>query len=249
MSKLDLNWHSPPKQLALSQVELDIWAARLDQTTDRTAALSSTLSEPEKARASAFRFEKDRNRFIVGRGVLRALLGRYLNLAPQQLEFRYGPHGKPELAGSDEAYALHFNLAHSDDLGLFAFTRAGAVGVDVEKIRVMGDEQGIADRFFTRRESEGLIALRDDERTTGFFKLWTCKEAWLKATGAGISESLAGLEVSFEPNEPTKIVRIGESESEAEAWSLIDLAPAPGFCAAVAVRKKNLQVRCRAWNE
>jgi len=249
ITNIVINWPLPPKNLALANDELDIWAAQLDQQADRIEAHLSTLSEHEKARASAFRFQIDRNRFICSHGILRAILGRYLELDPHQLQFNYGSRGKPELAGLSEANALHFNMTHSEGLGVFACTRACPVGVDVERVRAIRDEQEVANLCFASRESEALSKLDGYQKMIGFYNLWTRKEAWLKATGQGICDSLRSLEVSLLPGEPARIISICGNEKEGDLWSLVDLSPATDFKATVAFAEKNLKIRSWGWFE
>ena len=237
-------WPCPPRDWTPQYLDLDVWAVELDEPPERRAAWTATLSAEEKTRAAAFRFERDQNRFMAGRGALRVLLGCYTGLPPEKLVFRYGAHGKPELAGTDAAPPLHFNLAHSDHLALLAFARSGAVGVDVEKIRPVGDESALARRFFMPCESAALAALPEARRAESFFRLWTRKEAWLKAAGTGLSGSLSAFEVTFLPGDSARLVSIHGQPAEAANWSLLDLSPAAGFMAAVAVRQTQPQIRC-----
>src|SRR5581483_7473345 len=162
---------------SLNTGEVQIWAAPLVQAKERQSELARTLSPDETARAERFHFDRDRNRFIAGRGLLRAILGRYLGLKPAQLAFEYTVRGKPAVHSSCGNHALHFNLAHSDDLALFALTSICRLGIDVERIRPLSDADGIANRFFSARESEGLRILPAAQKPAAFFNLWTRKEA------------------------------------------------------------------------
>src|ERR1700730_18249872 len=94
---LEIFWPSPPVDWQLGPREVHIWAIALDQPSARVSAFSDTLSPDEQIRAGRFHFDRDRNRFIVGRGWLRALLGQYLGCAPAQLQFDYGNRGKPAI--------------------------------------------------------------------------------------------------------------------------------------------------------
>ena len=128
----------------------------------------------ERQRAGRFHFEKDRGEFIVGRALLRTLLGRYGHREPSQLEFHYGASGKPRLAGEDPS--LRFNLSHSHGLALYAFSRGRELGIDVEQIRSNADAKKIAERFFSSQEVATLRALPAHEREKAFFDCWTRKE-------------------------------------------------------------------------
>ena len=153
--------------------EIHVWRARLDAPAPEVvASLEALLSADERERARKFYFERDRRRFVVCRGILRTLLGSYLGRAPQEIAFHYGPNGKPRLEDS-----IFFNLAHSEDLALLAFTRAGEVGVDVERIREMSDWPSIAELSFSPEERERLRACPAFRRREEFFHAWTRQEA------------------------------------------------------------------------
>ena len=193
------------------------------------------LAPAERERAARFHFPRDRNRFIAGRGALRQILGRYLQTDPIKLQFTYGPHGKPALAQGAEESGLQFNLAHSGGLALLAVTRSGKIGVDLERVRALKDAEGLVTRFFCPREIAAFQGLPEDQKPAAFFNLWTRKEAWLKAIGEGIGHSLNRVEVSFLPGEPARLLTLPEGPHAAARWNLRDLAPAPGFAAALAI--------------
>jgi 4'-phosphopantetheinyl transferase len=248
-SDLEILWPLPPTAWHLGQREIHVWAVALSQPPAQVARFTATLAPEELARAGRFHFDRDRTRFIVGRGWLRTLLGRYLCFAPAQLNFDYGDRGKPRLAGPPGADSLHFNLAHSDDLALLAVAQVGSVGVDVEKIRPLSDAEGIADRFFSPSESAGLKALPISQQPAAFFNLWTRKEAWLKATGKGIADSLDQVEVSFLADEPARFLRLFGNSKTAKQWTLLELFPAGGFTGALALHALDAQIRCWRWSD
>ena len=221
--------------------ELHVWAVPLEAAPERLAALAARLSPEELARAARFKFEVHRNRYIAGRGALREILGIHLATPPAALGFTYTTQGKPALAGDP---ALHFNLAHSDGLALAAVTRAGPVGVDVERIRPVKDAADLVARFFSPRENEMFQQLPPAERPAAFFNLWTRKEALLKATGEGIAGGLNRVEVSFLPGEPARLLALAGDGAAVAEWSLAALSPAPGFVGAVAVRSREVSLRC-----
>jgi 4'-phosphopantetheinyl transferase len=206
------------------------------------------LSDEEGQRASRFRFEQHRNRYIVGRATLRQILGAYLNNPPEKFDFEYGNHGKPTLASRNGAQTLEFNLAHSDALALIAVSQAGPVGVDVEQVRPLKDADELVKRFFSPRENSAFQKLSSEQKPQAFFNLWTRKEAWLKATGDGIAHHLNRVEVSFLPGEPAQLLSLPDNLGSETNWSLRELNPAPGFTAAVALACANPEVNCFSWN-
>jgi 4'-phosphopantetheinyl transferase len=244
-----IRWPVPTGARNLGPTDVHVWAAALDLPSHEIEDLSSILSDAERDRAERFRFARHRNRFIAGRGLLRTVLGEYLTCAPEQLEFSYGPFGKPSLRGSSARGGLQFNLAHSEDLALLAVTRAGAIGVDVERVRVLEDFKELVNRFFSPSENARFGRLLMEQRPAAFFNLWTRKEAWLKATGEGIGQYLNGVEVSFLPEEAPRLLQIPSQLGPDRPWCLHHLAPAEGFVAALAVAAANITVRLWAWRE
>ena len=233
--------HSGAVQFATN--EIHVWAAPLsvDSTILRTYA--AALSPDERTRAEKFKFEKHRNRFIAGRGVLREILGRYVHAKPAELRFDYSTNGKPELGAEFASGEIHFNLSHSEELALIAVTCVGVVGVDVERVRTIDNADALVARFFSARENELFQNVPPSEKPAAFFNLWTRKEALLKATGEGITRSLSLVEVSFLPGEPARLLAVSGDTAKAAQWSLIDLQPAPGFAGAVAIRAKDISLK------
>jgi 4'-phosphopantetheinyl transferase len=206
--------------------------------------LAETLSDSERKRAEKLRFDRDRNRFITRRGLLRAILGRYLGVDPVQLNFSYEVRGKPSMPGKVGGQAPHFSLSHSDGLALFAFARPCALGVDVERVRPVPEMDQIGAKFFAARENAMLNALPAEQKTEAFFNCWTRKEAYLKATGEGIADALPKIEVTLAPGKPAQLLNIAGDVQAASLWSLRSLSPATGFVGAVAARMNGLKLVC-----
>jgi 4'-phosphopantetheinyl transferase len=243
-----IQWPAHSGTWQLAPDEIHVWAAPLAIESDLVKAFARTLAPDEKARAERFKFDKHRNRFIAGRGVLRELLGRYLKANPQDLRFDYSSNGKPRFAAAFPGNGVHFNLSHSEDLAVMAATKIGNVGVDVECVRALKDMDHLVARFFSARESELFQTVPADEKPSAFFNLWTRKEALLKATGEGITRALSLVEVSFLPGEPARLLAVSGDSGKAAEWSLRELAPAAGFVAAVAIQARDVKVQCARWD-
>lgn len=226
----------------VSKLQVCVETLPLDLSAEALRGLAGTLSVDEHARASRFKFDRDRNRFIAARGQLRIALGRCSGADASRIEFAYGPRGKPALAGDFAAAGLHFNLSHSEDLALLGVTTAGPVGVDLERVRRLPEFDLLVSRFFSARERVGFLALPADQKPTAFFKLWTRKEAWLKATGEGISEALGQVEVTFLPAQPAQLLSLPDGTQDVNDWSLHEVVVPAGFVAAVAVRGAAVQL-------
>jgi 4'-phosphopantetheinyl transferase len=236
-------WREPSRQPALLEDEIHIWVTSLDRPAEQVYNLSRHLSPDESDRASRFRFQTDRDRFVVARGTLRAVLGGYLNLKPRELRFNYSAYGKPSIEPGAGSQAISFNLSHSHELALLAFTRARRVGVDLEFICPDFATQEVAQRFFSKDETDALSALSSERRAEGFFNCWTRKEAYVKARGEGLSHPLDTFSVSLTPGEPASLLSIKGSPAEADRWSLRDLPVAAGYAAALAVENRHAQLK------
>jgi 4'-phosphopantetheinyl transferase len=229
-------WLPAPTDLTLLPDEIHVWHIELDQPESQLQNLAATLSSDETARAERFYFQEHRQRFIAGRGIIRTILGRYLDVQPRQVQFNYQQRGKPILADTFADSGLAFNLSHSQGLGLCAVNCTRPIGVDLEYIRPMSDLEALAKRFFLPREYEMLRSLSPNQQQEVFFRYWTCKEAYLKATGDGLSQ-LEQVEVSLTPTEPAKL-------QISEDWSLFELVPANNYVAAVAVANLGWNLKC-----
>jgi 4'-phosphopantetheinyl transferase len=240
-------WLAAPEDCPLAPGEIHVWTASLDPGRDEILRYAASLSTGEEARAARFHFERDRNRFIAGRGILRSVLARYLDTEPAQVVFNYGPHGKPALIAPRTDRPLFFNLAHSEGLLLLAATRDCEAGVDVEKMRRFSDMEAVARRILSARQFSQFQELPEPERVPAFFRLWTRKEAWLKAVGAGMSGMLDQIEVTFVKGESPRIIRLPQTAERAGQWTLSDLSPAADFVGALAVPLRDFQLRQWQW--
>jgi 4'-phosphopantetheinyl transferase len=216
-----------------------VWRARLDGHEQDASSLTLLLSPDEQQRALRFHFDRDRRHFIVARGLLRLLLGQYAGCAPEQIEFCYGPQGKPALAGRID---LQFNIAHSHGAGLFAFTMDAPIGVDAEYIGSI-EYDDLAARFFSAAERAALTTVSPERRQDAFFACWTRKEAYVKALGSGLNVPLDRFDVAAVPDGPARLLVDRGDPDAAGEWALHDIDGGPGFRAALAVRKRATNIR------
>jgi 4'-phosphopantetheinyl transferase len=241
-------WTEPPESLRLSESDLHVWRTHLDQPAATIQRLFATLSDEERERAARFHFPGGTENYIVGRGVLRSILGRYLEIEPAKLAFAYTSHGKPFLADGCTSVPIRFNLAHSGRLAVYAFVLNCDVGIDIEKNRPDFAGQRIADRFFSPREAYALRALPKVQREEGFLNCWTRKEAYIKARGEGLSFPLDAFDVTLKPGEPAALIATQGDAEEAARWSMHALETEPDYAAAVAVRGQRFMLRQFAWD-
>jgi 4'-phosphopantetheinyl transferase len=238
-----ISWLAPPDVLTLENDEIHVWRISFDTKVAQVKTLYHLLASDELKRADRFYLQKDRDRFITARGTLRIILGKYLRLDPQDVRFFYGPNGKPMLTEKD-GMGLCFNISHSHDNALYAFTYGRRIGVDTEYICCNQAIMDIVERFFTFRELTIIQSYPLSMRHEAFFNLWTCKEAFLKAAGTGLSFDLNKVEVSARAGEPVRLVSINGDSREASLWSLIRLDTVPRYASALAVEGCNLHLKC-----
>lgn len=229
-------------QLSLSQANVHVWSANQDEPIYPMEQLWQTLSIDEQQRAARFYFERDRRRFVVGRGLLRAILGRYAHIEAGEVCFEYGLRGKPALAEANGADMLKFNVSHSNGYILCAITSQREIGVDIEHVHVVPEADTIAERFFSPSENEVFRQLPASEKQVAFFNCWTRKEAYIKATGDGLSRPLDQFSVSFVPEEPARMLRCYDMPEEVHRWSFYALHPALGYIAALCVEGQDCQL-------
>ena len=218
---MPIDWSPQPTAPALAPGEVWLFLARLDPEPGRLQALRALLSAREEQRALSFATDALRGRWVAARGMLREIIGRAQGLPPAEVAFRYGAHGKP---GAD---GLRFNVSHSGDYALYAISPDLEVGVDVELPRTRRTD-ALARRFFAPGEQERLFALDEPARAVAFFKLWTCKEAFLKATGEGLSRSLRSYEI-----DPAQGRVLLAKNADAGRWSVHPLDPPAPYEAAL----------------
>jgi len=220
---------------------IDIWTTVLRASAGDIERFSTLLSADERARQARMLAGVVRDRFTIARATLRLLAARYLGIHPAAIEFSYGPRGKPNLAGTSEG--LRFNLAHSEDVAVYAFARGHDIGVDVERVREIPDMDRIAQRFFAPDECMVLESLPPQDRAHAFYLAWTRKEAYVKAVGDGLHIPLDSFSVTLRPGEQARLIGFDKGSKFACDWNLHSFESEPGFVGAVAYRGPRKQLK------
>jgi 4'-phosphopantetheinyl transferase len=213
----------------LAAGEVRVWVVRLDAPPVPAAELFECLTPDERQRAERYKVEKARHEFVTGRGLLRRILGRRLGLDAQAVPLTYTGAGKPVLAAGE----VHFNVTHTAGLALIALAER-PVGIDVERVRLVENPDGLVERFFSAAECEAFRGLPTDLRFAGFFRGWTCKEAVIKAAALSVS-CLGDFDVELHPRRAAALLGARHAVLREGAWGLAAWEPAPGYAAAVAV--------------
>jgi len=234
-------WSVAPAKFTLAAGEVHVWLVRADDAALCLACCENLLSAAERERAARFKFEKDRRLYTAAHAALRSLLAGYLNVAPADLEFESGRHGKPRLAPAFTKDRLEFNLSHSHEVALIAVTREKEIGVDVERVREDFAFVEVAERYFTAGELSAIRALPQDLQRRAFYQCWTSKEAFLKAKGVGLSGELDEVEIVLPGAGPVQV------KSTLPGWYLSELNPCDGYVGAVALEGDGSDLRCFRW--
>ncbi|HEX2960812.1 MAG TPA: 4'-phosphopantetheinyl transferase superfamily protein [Ignavibacteriales bacterium] len=215
----------------LKENEIHVWHVFAGSALP--SGLQNVLTDQEIKRACGYYFAKDRENFIISRGVLRVLIARYLNTSSERVNLLFNEYGKPFLKGER---ALKFNVSHSNGILLFAFAWNYELGVDIELIRPDFADMEIAGRFFSKNEMLALSVLPDELRKIAFFNCWTRKEAYIKAKGMGLSIPLDSFDVSLCPGDPPELLCDHDAPEETGKWKLFNLNVPRDYCAALAVK-------------
>jgi 4'-phosphopantetheinyl transferase len=232
-------WQPQPERIAPDPGEVVLVGVQLTVDPHRLDRLRATFSPREEERFRSFATDALRSRWGAARGTLREVLGRALGCAPGEVEFRYGPHGKPRLAGSE----LRFNISHSGALAVIALGHV-EVGVDAELPRARRSDD-IARRFYAPGEVERLFAEEDPaRRADSFFRLWTCKEAFLKVTGEGLSRSTRSYEIALSPPRLLWATKVPDA---AQRYSVHPLDVGDPYRAALVVEGPAPRLRFHRW--
>jgi len=213
--------------MRLNKYEIHIWFAHLNISLAQQKKAYTSLSQDERDRADRFHFTIHKKRFIASRSILRYLISAYLSIPANNIVFGYTEHEKPYLQFPEQA--LQFNLSHSGNVAIYAFSLNYDVGIDIEKIK-NDYPVGIAERFFSQAENRYLIALNEAEKKQAFYQLWSRKEAIIKATGKGFSIPLSSFSVS--PENKNEIIELNN-----QSWSLLSLDSLATYQAAVATNQ------------
>lgn len=243
-------WPTIRLPLELSRNVVHVVRVRLDLPFEEWTRLADLLTDDERIRADRFRFEAPRRSFITCRAILRMLLGGCYAVSPTVIPLQYGLHGKPGLAFEDLNSTfphIEFSVSHSGSFGLIAIAVGVEVGVDIEEFNPGVKALSLAERFFAPAETQDLRNLAREDQLAGFYRGWTCKEAYIKATGRGLSLPLDSFAVAIDPRTTAELRWIDQKPDEPSLWTTESLEVAPNYAAAIMAAQSNCQIRCWDW--
>lgn len=234
----------PPSPFISTNNEIFVWRIVLPEFIDIYSECLNILSQDEQTRCSKFLFEKDRIRFILSHWALRCILANILNVAPASLQFTQNPYGKPELAGQFLNSPIRFNLSHSGDIALIVISYNIEIGIDIEQILTDFEFEEIARYNFTLEENAVLQSTSVANRSEVFYRIWTGKEAFIKAKGLGLSIPLDTFSIIPVSDSPTNILKYNNPQGSTQEWSILSLQPFPGYNAALAGNFESICMKC-----
>lgn len=214
----------------------------LESMPIEAAQLFARLSPDERRRAERIRGREPRNNWIMARATLRLLLANYSGLSADELRFSCNDWGKPVIANPSVSPHPHFNYSHAGSMALLAISTAGPVGVDMERLEQLSEMDTIMRRYFSISEQATIASHPKSQRILSFYRVWTRKEAYLKALGIGLSGNLAGFDVSAAPTGNGLLLAVNGNARAANEWMLADIQIADDYVAAVAVRARHLPI-------
>ncbi|MDP4206028.1 MAG: 4'-phosphopantetheinyl transferase superfamily protein [Bacteroidota bacterium] len=230
--------------LTIEDNEIHIWHADLLPEKWNTQELTEVLSEDERTRAQNFKFQCHREYFILRRYLLRAILSKYCHCNPSDLEFRYTGYQKPFIS-TPEYNSIKFNASFSDNLLLIGITMQREIGVDIERQHIIPDIERVAFDHFSTNEFNLFKEASCNEEI--FFKIWTRKEAFIKAVGKGMYYPLKSFAIN--PASPEFEKPALENDPErSEHWRIGGLTTKEGFYASLAVNADQFNIRYLQFN-
>ena len=225
--------------VAIKDNQVHVWQVNLKTIPADATKFTGTLSPDELERAGKLKFQRDREHFILSHSQLRLILSKYCHCLPGELSFRYNSCKKP-LISNTEFGELKFNMSHSDDLMLVGLCKCNEIGIDVEKVREVDELENIANENFSDQEIKYLMDSSD--KTNTFFKIWTRKEAFIKAIGKGIHFPLKSFCVEFKSPGSLEHLVILNHPSWPDQWRTSDLKVSDGYVASLAINSDKFKI-------
>lgn len=220
--------------------KIHIWSAHLDQPEYISQKYFSVLSLRERDQAEKYKIKELRDRYILSKGILRQLLADYLTCETQEIKFEFNDYGKPDVAVSSTVADIRFNLSHSNNLAVFAFVKNRRIGIDVEQVQEIPDMEGVVNLCFSEFEKEWFYKISPAERKNIFYKIWTTKEAYMKAIGKGFSFS--PVKINLELNSKNETIFKEIIEDHLKRWKLFSFRPKPDFISSIVVENNDYAI-------
>jgi 4'-phosphopantetheinyl transferase len=228
--------------------EIHVWWSMLDQHQHNVNRYYKMLSHEDQNRVDRFRFQLLRDREIVSRGILKELISKYIGTDLEEIEFTYNKYGKPllcrKLGGSD----LCFSVSHSEYLGMFAFAKGNSIGVDVEKLQELFiDLEDVIKLCLSDFEKSWFADVSPKMKNEVFYKVWTAKEAFIKAIGTGLSFPLRNINCKLNSDNDLSFHSISNYCRYIRKWEIVTFKPQSDFIASLVMESKGLKLKQFRW--
>ena len=240
-------WGPAPPRIALTAGTVHIWSSATDCSGEVLRARQRLLSPAERDHLERIRHPRRHREFILGRGLLRRILGDALQRDPRELAYVEGARGKPGPSPDWLTAGIRFNISHTEGLVLVALAVEREVGVDVERVRNDVDWERLSERYFSRAERNAIRALAPALRAEAFFTCWARKESLVKAHGGGIASGLASFDVTVDPGRPARLLAARGANWADTTWSLHELDVGPGYAACASASGERGDIHC--WSD
>ena len=243
------NWQSLNRRpdFSLGTTQVDVWRTTLELASPSPASFRSLLSPDEIVRADQFKSASAQQQFVVTRGMLRHLLGQYARVNPDTIQLRKTSRGKP-VPVFPHHLPLQCNVSHTQGLAVVAISGGSPVGIDVETVDRTINAEELARRFFSKAEADQLAAMTESQRIWGFLTYWTCKEAFLKMQGVGLSADLSNYEIELDPRSQGARIANIPSQHPPGPYFLCRINPGTDFVGAIAVESCSPEISYFDWN-
>jgi 4'-phosphopantetheinyl transferase len=236
-------------QYVINQNEVHVWSYLLDAENPDMDFFYNLLTEDEKTEINKIKIRKVRNQKVISKAIVKNILSKYLGVTINQIKFSYNKFGKPVLPADINLQDLNFNVSHSGELGIIALTKKYKIGVDVERIAELADIDDIIQMCFSKDEQRLFHGVKDPEKTTLFYRIWTGKEAFVKAIGKGFSFPLKNISFKLNHNKEIVISDIIEVPENLNDWQIYNFNPQENYSSAVVVNLNSFLIRKFEWNQ
>jgi 4'-phosphopantetheinyl transferase len=228
--------------------EIHVWWSMLDQHQHDVNNYYKMLSHKEQKRVSQFRSQLLRDRQIVSRGILKQLISKYISTDPEEIEFTYNKYGKPLLCGKFDKINLFFSISHSEEVGMFAFAKGNAIGVDVERFQeLFVDLEGVIKLCFSDFEKSWFTDVSPKMKNEVFYKIWTAKEAFIKAMGTGLSFPLTNISYKLNKDNDLSFHSISNYCKDMRKWEIVTFNLQSDFIASLVTESNGLKLKKFCW--
>jgi len=226
-------------KIEIEDNQVHIWQARIDVSSGYPKDIKDVLSADERERAISFKLQNDQIHFIIRHYLLRIILSKYCDYLADEITFRYDTHKKPAF-NMPEYRKIKFNMSFSHDLMLVAINKHNDIGIDIEKVHDINDLESVAVNNFSSKEFKYLNS--SSEKINTFFKIWTRKEAFIKATGKGMYYPLKSFCVSMDKSGNHENLIIFNHPIKSKHWRIAEIKASDGFIASIAVKTNKFQI-------